>query len=715
MTMRAIPLDFSSIPDTLPPPKVFDMLPLTPMQNISRKYRLIKPIGRGGMGQVWSAIRNDLYSPCAIKVLSEDFSGTQKDRDRFLNEARIAAQLDHGRIVRVTDIGLILGRPALVMDWVDGVDLRKFLVRVDNEDDTPALGVDLCLFIVGEILAALHYTHTRTIGGHDAGVIHYDVTPGNILLSSSGEVKLTDFGIARFAATTGALSRAVGTPRYMAPEQMTGHPRRETDIYSLGVVLYELLEGRRYLEGASADQFRARVLLGPPEPMSRSDIAAWLHRLVRQMLSVNPKDRPSASAARQLILDKVSSYHSGSQDLRALYKALIGEPRSGLTEVLELGSMADVLGVSLVGLNTPQSGAHDQPGGRDHLRSSTSTGVVNRVTPLDVERDAGEPQIEPTVRLAFEDLLPQVALPQAALAPTPAPTPALPGLTPARVAEPEAPRPRTGRWTEAPATLPMPAGSSALDLARATTPSPQAGLAPTTALVPGPRRDRRWQLGVVVSLSVVVVCLGAVLVWQLGRKAGVARRTATLVDPSVPVTEALAETAPEETPNVEQSPLTPEVGVEEPTSASDPTPGSEPPTPSSTPAAEPSEEHEQPGEHKSPESSEEPSGASETSLPDPDPQPDSPPTKLPREKVAFLIDGLSTGQVKVGSRVYELDWVATAKLRPGTHKVSWRPSSDSPWTRAGTLRVEALEGRKYFEVRLGKGTLSTTTRQGGGQ
>src|SRR5689334_2071142 len=215
------------------------------MHMITDEYRLLRRIGRGGMGEVWEAARikdNNVVVPCAIKLLHSDITETARERRLFFDEARIATQLDHSRIVKVIDVGTARnGQPFLVMERVDGIDLRFFLKEAEEQQLTP-LDIDIVTYIIGEVLAALDYAHDRTIAGADAGIIHSDVTPGNILISSSGEVKLTDFGIARFAATAGPMSRAIGTPRYMAPEQIVGNPRRETDIYGLGVVLHEMLD-----------------------------------------------------------------------------------------------------------------------------------------------------------------------------------------------------------------------------------------------------------------------------------------------------------------------------------------------------------------------------------------------------------------------------------------------------------------------------------------
>ncbi len=309
------------------------------MRDKSGKYLLTSQLGAGGMGQVWSAIKqgdDGLRMPCAIKVLHPALAMTDEDRERFFGEARIAAQLDHGRIVKVIDTSEVQGSPCLVMEWVDGVNLRNLLERAERAG-TRRLGVDIALYIVGEILAALEYAHGRTVAGQHAGLVHYDVTPGNILISSSGEVKLTDFGIARYAKTSEAtMSRSVGTPRYMSPEQMSGRVRPQTDIYSLGVVLHELLEGERYLGNYKFEEFQSLVLGGHIPDLTQPDIPTWVDELRRRMLTARPEDRPSAGDAHWMIVQHTTRYQVAARELKVLYAQVVGRPRSGFTDVIRL-------------------------------------------------------------------------------------------------------------------------------------------------------------------------------------------------------------------------------------------------------------------------------------------------------------------------------------------------------------------------------------------
>ncbi|PRQ04900.1 serine/threonine-protein kinase [Enhygromyxa salina] len=318
------------------------------MHMLNNEYRLLRRLGRGGMGEVWEAARikeNHVVVPCAIKLLHLDFTETTRERQLFFDEARIATQLDHSRIVKVIDIGTDKGgRPFLVMERVDGIDLRSFLKEAEKEEQVP-LDIEITTFIVGEVLAALDYAHERTVGGADAGIIHSDVTPGNIMISSSGEVKLTDFGIARFAATAGPMARAIGTPRYMSPEQLSGDPKRETDIYGLGVVLHEMLDGKRFLDGCTPDQFRERVLHGPPPPLSRADVPGWLDALRRRMIATDHRDRPRASEARAVLIEHCPRYLAAGERLKTSYARLIGRRRSGVTQLLQASDDVHVHGL----------------------------------------------------------------------------------------------------------------------------------------------------------------------------------------------------------------------------------------------------------------------------------------------------------------------------------------------------------------------------------
>jgi serine/threonine protein kinase len=650
------------------------------MRDKSGEYTLIRRIGHGGMGQVWAGVRRGLMMPVAIKVLHPYLAETERDCVRFENEARIAAQLDHGRIVKVIDTGMLGGCPFVVMDWVDGVNLRE-LVSKAREAGIP-LSLAIICFIVGELLAALEYAHNRKVGGHDAGVIHYDVTPGNILISSSGEVKLTDWGIARYAATAGPLSRSVGTPRYMSPEQITGHPLRATDIYSLGVVLHELIEGAPYLDGADPDQFRARVLLGPPAELTRPDVPEWLRRLVRQMLAVRPDERPPAAAARNVLIDNAPGYHAASRSLQSLYKSLVGEPRSGLTQLFELGELKPGEAVEQFGVAaslTPR-------GGDDVVRTTaTLTGVPSRAAavpePLAIESQI-EPEIERTIELPMEDVL-QPVPPRATL-----PMVMSRHVGQVRGSSPAAPvLAATRSETHVEIELARPAvRPDALG----------AGLNSTTGVDVRAALHQRWS---VVALTVMVLALGTALAWTrfADRETDFESNPAASPQPAV-VADLSAASA------IQPAPAPAPERVEEP--AVEPSPV-EPPA-IEPPPAEPSPVEPPPAEPP-------PAEPAAIEGPPPTPKPALPTkAKAPRQEVVFLARDGKSFELEIDEKVHKIDLALKTKLRPGSYPIAWRRSASEDFRSCGTLVVERLEDKQYYDVRLGDGTLSTDIRRRGG-
>jgi hypothetical protein len=188
------------------------------------RYTVEREIGRGGMAVVYAGRQNDLERPVALKVLAAHLAGNAECRTRFLREARIAARLHHPHLVRTFDVTELDGLPCIVMELLPGGTLEGGgLTRPEAE----------------QVADALAYAHRE-------GVVHRDLKPGNLLRGAAGEVKIADFGIARAAEET-MLTEAgtvLGTLRYLSPEQAAGRPvGPEADVYSLGVVLQELLEG----------------------------------------------------------------------------------------------------------------------------------------------------------------------------------------------------------------------------------------------------------------------------------------------------------------------------------------------------------------------------------------------------------------------------------------------------------------------------------------
>ncbi|MCP4869780.1 MAG: serine/threonine protein kinase [Proteobacteria bacterium] len=213
-------------------------------------YTVIEPIGYGGMAEIWLAERAGSAGVpvrCVLKTILPKHAEREKYRDRFLDEGRIVAQLRHPNICSVLDVGSVNGQLYLAMEWVDGLDTNELIRKVSKRRTEVPLRH--ALYILRETLQGLHHAHTA-IGSDGApmGIVHRDVSPGNLLLASTGAVKLTDFGVSVGTAAQriereGTLA---GKLHYFAPE-LFGGPRIasvKTDLWALGVTFYELLTVR---------------------------------------------------------------------------------------------------------------------------------------------------------------------------------------------------------------------------------------------------------------------------------------------------------------------------------------------------------------------------------------------------------------------------------------------------------------------------------------
>nr|MBW4030790.1 serine/threonine protein kinase [Acidobacteriota bacterium] len=263
------------------------------------RYRLDEVVGRGGMGTVYRALDLRLNRAVAIKVLR---SVEHADTIRFEAEIEILARLVHPGLVRLLDAGEVGLHPYLVMDLVEGPSLAQ---RVSEgplrREETATIG--------SRIAAALAYVH-------DAHVIHRDVKPANVLLANSGDVHLADFGIARLVDSTSitVTGRALGTPAYLAPEQVEGTSVGPgTDVYALGLVLIECLSGRRAFEGSPSEIAAARLHRDPAIPWEVGE--GWRHTL-SAMTQRSLADRLSAddAVAQLSLLASVDTYIASITD-----------------------------------------------------------------------------------------------------------------------------------------------------------------------------------------------------------------------------------------------------------------------------------------------------------------------------------------------------------------------------------------------------------------
>lgn len=261
---------------------------MRPTQGVSfgGRYELDSRIAIGGMGEVWEATDHVIGRTVAIKILKDEYMGDPGFLERFRAEARHAALVNHEGIASVFDYGEENGSAFLVMELVPGEALSTILEREG------ALSTDKTLDIVAQTASALQAAHA-------AGLVHRDIKPGNLLITPDGRVKITDFGIARIAdqVPLTATGQVMGTVQYLSPEQASGHAASPaTDIYSLGIVAYELLAGRRPFTGESQVAIAMAQINDTPPPLPDT-VSEPVQRFVMSMIAKKPDERPASTSA----------------------------------------------------------------------------------------------------------------------------------------------------------------------------------------------------------------------------------------------------------------------------------------------------------------------------------------------------------------------------------------------------------------------------------
>lgn len=271
---------------------------MSALTRVAGRYELVRPLGHGAMATVDLARDVELDRPVALKRLAENLARDEDLQRRFLREARLAARLAHPNVVRVFDVGEDDGRPFIAMEYVEGETLAELVAQRAPLPAAEAarLGTQMCAGLAA---------------AHAAGLVHRDVKPQNLLLSTDGVLKLGDFGIAAgHDGTRLTLAGTVlGTAGYLAPEQARGEEvTAAADIYAVGAVLYELLTGEPSRTAGSLAELGSEDGFGPPDLAARVPSAPReLVAAVNACLSARPEDRPPSAAALARLLAPVAS------------------------------------------------------------------------------------------------------------------------------------------------------------------------------------------------------------------------------------------------------------------------------------------------------------------------------------------------------------------------------------------------------------------------
>ncbi|MEM9459559.1 MAG: protein kinase [Myxococcota bacterium] len=323
----------------LPANRQHTMRGLSPGTRLGR-YRVVRRVGSGGMAELYLARLDGpsgFVKPVALKLMHPHLSDDDHFAQMFLKEARIAATLEHSAIVQVLDVGEFGGEYFMALEFVHGRDLRRVLA-----DLKAPMPVGAALHVILEVAGALHYAHRlRDPGGRALGIVHRDVSPSNVLLSYQGAVKLADFGVAKMVGRTVATASGTlkGKMGYMSPEQcLQEHVDARSDVFSLGVVLYETTTGRRAFRADQPVTVMNRVIDGqwaPPEQFV-PDYHPRLHEILAKALEPDADQRYSSAAAMAKDLEEFAEAEGieyGPEALAALLGDRYGHPEMPDLEV----------------------------------------------------------------------------------------------------------------------------------------------------------------------------------------------------------------------------------------------------------------------------------------------------------------------------------------------------------------------------------------------
>ena len=317
---------------------------------ISDRYEIIEKVGTGGMADVYKAKCHRLNRNVAIKVLKPEYSDDQTFVSKFRGEAQSAAGLSHPNIVNVYDVGDDGNLHYIVMELVEGITLKSFIERKGKLEIKEAVGIAIQ---IAQGMEAAHANH----------IIHRDIKPQNIIISREGKVKVTDFGIAKAASPNTITSNAMGSVHYISPEQARGgYSDEKSDIYSLGVTLYEMLIGKVPFEGDNAVSVALLHIQGEATPLRQLDptIPPSLDKIVQKCMQKKPERR--YLSASEFIQDlKRSLANPNGEFVKMAPVGVTDSPTINLTPE-QVGEIREASGYTGEG-----NGTRNNPGGYNEM------------------------------------------------------------------------------------------------------------------------------------------------------------------------------------------------------------------------------------------------------------------------------------------------------------------------------------------------------------
>ena len=347
---------------------------------VAGKYRIVEPIGKGGMGVVYRAEDTKLERAVALKFLPPELTEDPEARERFVREAKAAAALSHPHICTVYEINDVEKESFIVMEFIDGQSLKQ---KIAQKTLAYAEALDIAI----QVAEGLEEAHKK-------GIVHRDIKPGNIMMTANGQAKITDFGLAKIFGRSLITreARTMGTVAYMSPEQAQGQSvDHRTDIWSLGVMLYEMLAGKLPFRGEYDQSIIHSILNHEPDPVMkvRRDLPAGLETAIAKALAKKPVDRYQTMAE---FLEDLRALAAGYKPLRAKPRWLTGRIL-GLRKTSAYAGLAGLAVLIVLGLVIILSGRH----------------VLDSIAVLPLQNLSGDPQQEYFSDGLTEDLTAKLA------------------------------------------------------------------------------------------------------------------------------------------------------------------------------------------------------------------------------------------------------------------------------------------------------------------